>query len=198
MPPAVGLFSGTASRAWRGLAAAARFLYEDAMAIPIPSGAPLPDLGNERIAHLTRVAARAFNRSLQMRLADMDMNFGQWIFLRLLWAQDGLSQRELSSRAQVTDPTAHTALVRLEKLGYVDRRRAEGDSRRMYVFLTERGRALRDVLEPLAIEVNETATRGLDPHEIEDLRRYLRILIENLAADQTAEDDMPIQERGLA
>jgi DNA-binding MarR family transcriptional regulator len=146
----------------------------------------MPPLMTERIAHLARVAARGFNRALQVRLADMDMSFGQWIFLRLLWVEDGLPQGELGARAQVTGPTAHTALVGLEKLGYVERRKRPGDSRRLYVFLTDRGRALKEVLEPLAIEVNERATEGMSAAEIDGLRKALILLIENLDADEKA------------
>lgn len=146
----------------------------------------MPDLRNERVAHLARLAARGFNRALQLRLAEHDISFGQWIFLRLLWEQDGLTQRELSARVQVSDPTGHAALVRLERLGYIERRRLKGDSRRLHVFLTDRGRDLREVLEPLAVEVNERATEGMTAAEIEALRTALIRLIENLDADEKA------------
>lgn len=145
----------------------------------------MTDLREERIAHLVRVAARGFTRSLQTRLAGFDMTFGQWIFLRILWEEDGLTQRTLSERAQLTDPTTHAALVKLENFGYVVRKRIKHNDRRpQYVFLTDRGRALKDVLEPLAIEANEVATRGLSKAEVEELRRMLNVLIENLSLDE--------------
>ncbi len=64
-----------------------------------------PKLSEERLARLVRLAARAFNRSLQLRLHTEGVSFGQWIFLRILWYDDGLSQRELSQRAHLTEPT---------------------------------------------------------------------------------------------
>ena len=66
---------------------------------------------NERLARLIRLAARSFNRSLQLRLTTEGVTFGQWIFLRILWNYDGLSQRELSEKAHLTEPTTHTALI---------------------------------------------------------------------------------------
>lgn len=142
------------------------------------------DLLEERLAHLTRHAARGYTRSLQRRLAGLDMTFGQWIFLRVLWEEDGLTQRTLSQRAQLTEPTTHTALVKLESLGYVKRKTLKGNNRRQHVFLTKRGREGRKILEPLAIDVNDVATKGLSGKQISALRKSLLTIIENLAADE--------------
>lgn len=140
----------------------------------------------ERIAHLTRRAARRFNRALQIRLAELDVNFGHWVFLRILWDEDGLTQRALSERANLTEPTTHTALQRLEALGYLTRRTLPGNRRRQHVFLTEAGRALRERLEPLAIEVNAIALAGLSPQQAAQLRDMLMRVIANLAEDEQA------------
>jgi len=46
----------------------------------------MPNLERKRIAHLCRLAAHGFMRSLQTRLSRRDMTtFGQWVFLRILW-----------------------------------------------------------------------------------------------------------------
>tara|TARA_R110002049_G_scaffold185552_2_gene353745 strand:+ start:548 stop:1075 length:528 start_codon:yes stop_codon:yes gene_type:complete len=138
----------------------------------------------ERIARLVRLAARAFNRSLQMRLSTEGVTFGQWIFLRILWTNDGLSQRELSEKAQLTEPTAHTALLRMEELGFIMRRNVGGNKRRQHAFLTQKGWALRDRLEPLAVETNALAVEGLSEEEVRALRRALGLMIRNLEQDE--------------
>lgn len=138
----------------------------------------------ERLARLIRLAARAFNRSLTLRLSTEGVTFGQWIFLRILWREDGLSQRELSGRAHLTEPTAHTALSKMEALGLITRRNVEGNRRRQHAFLTEEGWRLRDVLEPLAVEANAVAVEGLDGEEQAALRRALSRMIRNLERDE--------------
>ena len=138
----------------------------------------------ERLARLIRLAARAFNRSLQIRLSTEGVLFGHWIFLRILWREDGLSQRELSERAHLTEPTTHSTLSRMEELGYVTRRNVEGNKRRQHAFLTPQGLALRDKLEPLAIEANQIATQRLIPDEVQTLRRALVTIIGNLERDE--------------
>ncbi|MWD29019.1 MarR family transcriptional regulator [Aquicoccus sp. SCR17] len=143
-------------------------------------------LVEERFARLTRLAARGFNRALQIRLARYGISFGQWTFLRILWAGDGQSQRELSQLAGVTEPTTHAALQRLEGLGLVTRRNLPGNNRRLHVFLTERGLELRGELEPKAVEVNEVALDRLPAEERRILRSALLHIIGNLQRDEEA------------
>ena len=139
---------------------------------------------HERVAHLTRLAARGFNRSLARRLADHGVSFGQWVFLRILWREEGLTQRELSERANLTEPTVHTAMSKLEQQGFVTRQIKEGNRRKQHDSLTEIGRALQADLEPLAIEANECALEGLSPKEREQLHQMLNLILKNLAADE--------------
>lgn len=145
----------------------------------------IPDYSHERVAHLTRLAARRFTRSLLIRLAKLDITFGHWVFLRILWAEDGLSQRRLSELANLTEPTTHTALAKLEQLGYIERRSLDGNRRRQHAFLTAEGRALRETLEPMAIEVNNVALNGISEQEREVLRGVLARIIINLEDDES-------------
>ncbi|MFU1608374.1 MarR family winged helix-turn-helix transcriptional regulator [Sulfitobacter pontiacus] len=119
-----------------------------------------------------------------MRLNTEGVTFGQWIFLRILWSHDGLSQRELSDKAHLTEPTAHSALRRMEELGFIVRRNVGSNKRRQHAFLTEKGWDLRDRLEPMAVETNEFAIAGLKDDEVTILRRALSKMIRNLEHDE--------------
>jgi DNA-binding MarR family transcriptional regulator len=138
---------------------------------------------DDRLAHLIREATRLLVRSLQARLQQHDVSFGHWAFLRILWEQDGLSQRQLSEAAGVMEPTTHAALHAMEQRGYVERRRQAGDLRNQHVFLTASGRRLKRVLVPLAIEVNEVAVQGLPREDLATTRRVLHTIIGNLGAE---------------
>ena len=141
------------------------------------------DLGAERLAHIVKVAMRALHRALQVRLAEHGVSIGHWTYLRALWQMDGLTQRELSEEAGVSDPTTFTALKAMERRGYVVRRPAEGDRRKRQVFLTARGRALEAKLVPLAEDVNAVAVRGVSTADVAKTRRTLLALLDNLNAD---------------
>ncbi len=139
---------------------------------------------NDRLAHLVKDATRALVRALQVRLAEHGVSFGHWTYLRILWEHDGLTQRELSARAGVMEPTTFTALKGMEERGYVKRRQMPENRKNVYVFLTPKGRALKGKLVPLAEEVNRVAVKGMGAADIAKLRALLLALIENLAKEE--------------
>jgi MarR family transcriptional regulator, organic hydroperoxide resistance regulator len=138
---------------------------------------------NDRMAHLVKDAMRAFDRSLEMRLAEHGVPIGQWRFLRVLWETDGLTQRELSREAGVMEPTTFAALKAMTSRGLVARRHLAGNRRKVHVFLTAKGRALKAKLVPLAEDVNRRAVAGVPSSEITATRRTLLAVLENLARD---------------
>lgn len=141
---------------------------------------------NDRLAHLVRDAAKGLMRALQMRLQEHDVSFGYWTFLRILWEQDGITQRELSEQAGVMEPTTFAALKAMEKLGYVTRRQGRSNKKNVFVHLTPKGRALKAKLVPLALKVNRIAIRGATAADVATTRQTLLKMIENLADDETA------------
>ncbi|MGA7971741.1 MAG: MarR family transcriptional regulator [Pseudolabrys sp.] len=140
---------------------------------------------NDRLAHLVRDAARALGRSLSVRLAEHQVSFGHWSFLRVLWVEDGLTQRELSERVGVMEPTTFSAMKTMERLGYVVRRQHEGDKKKVYIHLTPKGRLLEKQLVPLAEEVNRISVDGIAPEHVATTRSVLLTMIENLARDES-------------
>lgn len=141
------------------------------------------DVPNDRMAHLVRDAGRLLAKSLQNRLAEHDVSFGHWSFLRILWATEGLTQRELSEEAGVMEPTTFTALKAMEANGLIERRHMHGNRRKMHIYLTEKGRELKEVLTPLAEEVNAVALAGISQSDLDATRQALLTMIENLVED---------------
>ena len=147
---------------------------------------------DDRLAHLIRDVARAQMRALQQRLAQHDVSFGHWTFLRILWIKDGLTQRELSEFAGVMEPTTFNAVKAMEAMGFIERRQLAGNRKNMHVFLTPAGRKLQSVLVPLAEEVNHISVLGMSDKTITLVRTSLLAMIENLAAeDATCADAGP-------
>ena len=142
---------------------------------------------NDRIAHLIKDATRGLSRALQMRLARHGVSFGHWIFLRILWVRDGVTQRELAVEAGMTEPTTFAALNAMEKQGYIERRKLPHNAKNVYVYLAPAGRALEAVLVPLAEEVNRIAVQRLDAEDVARTRNALLLMIENLASDEAGE-----------
>lgn len=145
---------------------------------------------NNSIGYLTRIAFRSFSRALEKRTLPHGVTAGQWRFLRVLWREDGLTQRELSRRVGMREPTTVTALKSLERSGFVVRQQSAEDRRKTHVYLTPAAKALQATLAPCVAEVNEIALRGLSQDEVLMLRRLLQHVGRNLGpdAEETALD----------
>jgi MarR family transcriptional regulator, organic hydroperoxide resistance regulator len=135
---------------------------------------------DDSVGYVVRDVHRAFSRSLQAKIAAHGVSMGQWFFLRALWDEDGLTQRELSQRVGMMEPTTVTALNSMERRGLVERVRNPHDRRKVNIYLTPKGRSLREVLLPCAAEVSDLATRGIDPADLALAIDLLHRMIINL------------------
>ena len=93
---------------------------------------------------------------------------------------NGLSQRDISRRLGIMDPSTASTLASLARDGLIVRRKHPTDRRQTLVYLSAAGRALRDRVIHCAQDVNILAAGGLDPEEVARCRRVLARMIENL------------------
>lgn len=140
-------------------------------------------LHDERITHVIKNAFRCTSSALQRRLRKHSVLYGHWTFLRILWQTDGVTQRQLSEQAGVTEPSTFSALQAMEKLGYITRQKMPDNKKQIRVFLTSKGTALRSLIVPAAEEINRIALAGIPTEDIAVTRRTLLALVENLASD---------------
>jgi DNA-binding MarR family transcriptional regulator len=134
----------------------------------------------ESAGYLVRDAHRAFQRLLEKRIAAHGISRGQWYFLRVLWTQDGLSQRELSARVGMMEPTTVIALRSMEKAGLIRRSRSSDDKRVTNVWLSAKAKRLRAEMLALARGINEEACQGVSREEFDAFRRAIARMTVNL------------------
>ena len=134
----------------------------------------------ESSGYLVRDANRAFQSLLERRIAPYGVTRGQWYFLRVLWTEDGLSQRELSARVGTKESTTVVALRSMEKAGLIRRTRTTGDRRRAEVRLTAKARKLKEVLLPVARRITEEAEEGVTRAEFHMFRDIVLRMTANL------------------
>src|SRR6185437_10169545 len=140
----------------------------------------------DSVGHQVRWAHRALQRELEERLRPFGITGGMWHFLRALWEEDGLSQRELSDRVGTSEATTVSALHAMEKRGLALRVPNSDDRRKSNIFLTRPAKDMRDLLLQEAREVNHTATEGISAAEIASLKTTLGKIRKNLAAANDA------------
>ncbi len=131
-------------------------------------------------AIMARELHRAYNRALQDCISPFGINLGQWLFLKTLWSEDGLTQRELSRRVGMMEPTTVTALNIMEQRNLINRIRNTGDKRKINVFLTDKAKALETQLLKIAGDLEETSVRGIQGDALETMLTTMRKILTNL------------------
>jgi len=138
---------------------------------------------HESVGFVVREVWRLFARCLQPRIAREGVTIGMWFVLRMLWDEDGMTQRELSERVGINGPTMVTALNAMERAGLVKRVHNRDDRRKINVFLTERGQKMKSKLWPMAAEVLALSMSGLSRSDIQSLNKMLAVIRVNLERD---------------
>ena len=135
---------------------------------------------NTSVGYQIRLTHRLLQRYLQQKIEPHGVTLGMWYFLRALWHEDGLTQRELSVIVGTMEPTTLTAIKSMERSGIVTRVRNIGDRRKINVFLTPRGHKLKEELLPLAKEVVDNSVQGFSDRERAAFLQYLGAIQGNL------------------
>jgi len=143
----------------------------------------------ESVGYQIRATHRALQRVLLLKIEPHGITLGMWYFLRALWHEDGLTQRELSNRVGTMEPTTLSAILIMEKKGLVRRVRDKADRRKWHIHLTAKGRALKGKLIPLAREVVDTAVRNLSAKEVKQLLKGLAEVQKSLHATLAGLDE---------
>ena len=132
------------------------------------------------IGYLLRDNARRILNDLAVLLEPHGLSMPQYFALRELWREEGLTQRELSNRVGVLEPTMVTTIDALERLGLITRVRSTADRRKMHIGLTAAGAALRETLHGYAAAVLDRALDGFSDADIAQLRTTLHRVKSNL------------------
>jgi len=145
------------------------------------SGAALQVEPSRSLGYMLRDCSRRFSRALEDAIRPYGIRVGQWYFLRELWAEDGLTQVDLSSRAGMRAPTTVVAIRGMVEDGLVVRKPDNKDRRKVRIFLTRKGRRYRAELLPQVLDINEAATSGFTRDEIRQFRSLVDRINDNLA-----------------
>jgi DNA-binding MarR family transcriptional regulator len=117
----------------------------------------------EHLCFLMDVATRKITKFYNRRLRRFGITYNHLFILTCLWEQDGVNVKNLSKQLLLDSSSLTGHLDRLEKRGLVHRQDDPEDRRAVQVFLTEKGRYLKDQLEPIGLELKETLQKGV-PH----------------------------------
>ncbi|MFE3194422.1 MarR family winged helix-turn-helix transcriptional regulator [Nocardia sp. NPDC059240] len=103
-------------------------------------------------------------------LADRDMrrlglHLGQNHVLAVLWERDGRTPGEMAAALNVATPTVVKMATRMTAAGLLERRRDDRDNRLVRLWLTDRGRDLREPVEADRKALSDAVTADLTDTE---------------------------------
>jgi MarR family transcriptional regulator, organic hydroperoxide resistance regulator len=98
---------------------------------------------DRQLCFALHAASRAMTGVYQPFLSELGLTYPQYLVMLVLWEGDGLSVSRIGERLHLDSATLTPLLKRLEAQGIVVRRRAEADERKVEVFLSKEGEALR-------------------------------------------------------
>lgn len=109
-----------------------------------------------------------------------DVTPDQFAVLIRLWDEDGQSQRELSDKTCKTKSNLTRILDSMEKKELISRQINKEDRRSFSIFLTNKGRDIRDELISTAIEMNNKIFEGIKDNDQKKLLKTLGQISDNL------------------
>ena len=116
---------------------------------------------NNQLCFALYATSNAVTRFYRPHLKALGLTYPQYIAMRALWEQDGVTVTRLGERLELDSGTVTPLLKRLEGAGLVRRQRDERDERRVFIFLTTQGAALEkraaDLPEKLACAMGMSA-----------------------------------------
>ena len=140
-----------------------------------PSAEPI----GRAIASSAKVLSRAFEREL----AEAGGSQPVWLILLALKQQAWRTQQDLAAAVGIEGPTLTHHLDGLDKAGLIERARDQNDRRAVRVELTDAGDKLFKRLAKAAIGFDQRLRAGLSEDELDEFRRVLARLRDNVASD---------------
>lgn len=145
------------------------------------AGGPLAFRLDRHIFYLFGQIYGRRDQQLAKSLRKFRLSVPQWRVMAALVDLGHCTINRLSDLTVVDRTTLSRTLDRMEKNGFVARKRVEADRRSYEIRLTARGRAMLRRIWPTMSYHNERAVAGLSPRELGQLRRIIQKMIANVA-----------------
>ena len=121
------------------------------------------------LGHLLANVSRLVGIRTRMKLQEFGLHHAQGMILFHLWREDGMAQNVLAQALNITPPTTTNTLQRMERNGWIRRRRDKTDQRIVRVYLTNKARALRQEVRNTFQELDRELTAVLSENELDVL-----------------------------
>ncbi|CAK2180051.1 MarR family transcriptional regulator [Vibrio crassostreae] len=126
---------------------------------------------------MINVIATKATKDFDLELKKHGLSIALWPTLMCLWEEEGVTQRDIAAKSKVENSTTTRTLDKLEKLELVERRVDPHSRRSFRIYLTEKGKALEEVLIPIPVKLNEELMASLDAKEQQQMIGLLKKMV---------------------
>lgn len=137
---------------------------------------------HESLGFHCNLTLKAFLGALDRDLKGTGVSSAQMFALAQLIASGPLPQSELVDRLSITRATGVALVDRMERDGWVMRQPDAKDGRVKLVVPTDRATRIWERVSKAGLAMLDRAYRGIDPAEIETVKRILKQVRRNLGA----------------
>ncbi len=116
-------------------------------------------------------------------LKPLGLTYTQYIVFLVLWEKDGISVSEIGEKLMLDNGTLSPLLKKMEKAGYIQRRRCREDDRVVEITLTQEGRALQEKAKEIPARI--AGCFDLPEEKAKQLYGLLYELLENQGYGKT-------------
>jgi MarR family transcriptional regulator, organic hydroperoxide resistance regulator len=131
--------------------------------------------------------ARAHRAYAAQILRGMGLHPGQELLLMQLLDRDGQTQSELLDAVGLDHSTVSKSLRRMQEAGLLTRAPAEHDRRVLRVYLTDKGRAMREPLDAMWSRLEQVSVAGLGEDAVRQFVATAEAIERSIASQAAAQ-----------
>lgn len=129
-----------------------------------------------RLYTASRLVAGAYNPYFE----PLGITYPQYLVLLVLWEKDQQPVNDIAKRLHLETNTVTPLLQRMEKAGFIVRKRGEKDTRQRIVSLTPKGIDMREQAKNIPDDLSKQVLQHVSMEEITNIIPSLDKLIEGL------------------
>lgn len=139
---------------------------------------------NSSFHYLVMAEQAMVQKALLARIKGSGLTLGQPKVPDYLKDHNGASQKDIAGGCHIEAGSLTSILNRMEEKGIVERRMLHGNRRSSYVFLTEKGEKLRDLVTKSFEQIEDEAFQGISEQEKEQFMQTFSRIYENLTTKE--------------
>ena len=128
----------------------------------------------DSVSYLLAKLTISHRNLLERSVTEVGLHSGQVFVMMELWKKDGQRQVDLAEKLNLAPPTVNKILGGLLESDYVRRAKYEDDARSTRIFLTEKGKEVKEALEEKWSEIETQTIEGMTQTEALILKQLLQ------------------------